>query len=92
MLELFKQIQEKSLDIECWNRGLKKYKIQKLTNTDNQINISMNNDDKIVINKIDNMYTISINKVLKYKETTINYNWIKDLYQDFLIKKGAKLI
>lgn len=92
MNELFKEIEEKGLNVECWKRGLKLFKINKIVEQSNQITIFMNNDDRIIISFIDDSYTITINKILKYKESTINYDWIKDLYLDFLVKNGAKLL
>lgn len=92
MKELYKDIESNGLSVECWYRGLKNYSISKLSTKDNSIFIKMNNDDSILIKEIDGNIEVRINKQLKYKNTNLDYSWLKEIYRDYLKNKGVKFI
>lgn len=92
MYNLIDLLNSNGLNVNCWNRGQKRYKIEKISKKGDIILIKINNDDSIKIELIDSNYSVFINKKLVYKNDNISYDWIRDLYLDYLTNKGAKLI
>ncbi len=92
MKELYNEIEQNGLNIECWYRGLKRYSIQKLTIDDYFIVIKMSNDDSIVVEEKEGYYSVLVNKKLKYKNKKLDYSWLKEIYCEYLKSKGIRFI
>jgi hypothetical protein len=87
---LFNRLQAEPIEVKGWYRGNKHLKTEKciLSKDESVIKITMTNDDKLII-KDD---TLSINGTEVCKMKDLDEKWIFHCYEDYLKRKGWKMI
>lgn len=89
--ELYDIIKDETINVNGWFRGFKSLK-STIKNLKNNIVISFNNDDKIILNQSNDKINMFINKKLVYTSNNIDLEWIIDIYKEYLKNKGWKQI
>jgi hypothetical protein len=74
-----------------WFRGFKNLTIINSKIKENTIVLKLSNDDSILIESLDTIYHVYINKKLIYKSNKLDKNWLYHLYEWYLKSKGWKL-
>jgi hypothetical protein len=74
-----------------WFRGFKNLTIINSKIKENTIVLKLSNDDSILIESLDTIYHVYINKKLIYKSKKFDKDWLYHLYEWYLKSKGWKL-
>lgn len=91
MIELFNIFLYKTININGWFRGFKSLH-STIKNKNNDLIITFNNQDRIILHEANDKISMFINNILVYNSDTIDFDWIVELYKDYLINKGWKNI
>lgn len=97
---LFDKLQSEPIEIKGWYRGNKHLKQEKciLSKDESVIKITMTNDDRLVISKLgydyekDGLLILTINGTEVCKMKDLDNKWIFHCYEDYLKRKGWKMI
>ena len=91
---LFDKLQESPLEIKGWYRGNKHLKQEKiiLSKDELTIYIRMTNDDRLTLKEEDNYCHLKIEGKECGKMKEMSREWIHACYEDYLKRKGWKMI